>query len=85
MPVPDDLGVAPCTPSYCGVAPGRARCHGAGGIGKPVNGPATERDPAFPVSGQFDDDLDPADPVPRDPHDAMSLQTAWLKSFLAVR
>src|SRR5712691_1702686 len=48
-----------------------------------MNGPETEQDPAFPVSEQFDG-LDPADLVPRDPRDAMSLQTAWLKSFLAV-
>ncbi|GAA4613052.1 LysR family transcriptional regulator [Actinoallomurus liliacearum] len=30
------------------------------------------------------DDLDAADLPPRDPRDAMSLQTAWLRSFLAV-
>jgi LysR family transcriptional regulator, carnitine catabolism transcriptional activator len=49
-----------------------------------MNGPATGQDPAFPVSEQFDDRLDPADLVPGDPRGAMSLQTAWLKSFLAV-
>src|SRR5258705_13701775 len=30
------------------------------------------------------DDLDVIDLAPRDPRDAMSLQTAWLRSFLAV-
>jgi LysR family carnitine catabolism transcriptional activator len=30
------------------------------------------------------DDLDVGELVPRDPRDAMSLQTAWLRSFLAV-
>ncbi|WP_238014435.1 LysR family transcriptional regulator [Dactylosporangium sp. AC04546] len=31
-----------------------------------------------------DDDLEPGELTPRDPRDAMSLQTAWLRSFLAV-
>ncbi|MGI5240017.1 LysR family transcriptional regulator [Dactylosporangium sp. CA-139066] len=30
------------------------------------------------------EDLDDAEAAPRDPRDAMSLQTAWLRSFLAV-
>ena len=46
--------------------------------------PAYGHDPVFPPSGQFDDGLDPVDLVPGDPRGAMSLQTAWLKSFLAV-
>jgi len=33
---------------------------------------------------EADDDLDVIDLTPRDPRDAMSLQTAWLRSFLAV-
>src|SRR5260370_9331179 len=32
----------------------------------------------------LDDDLDVIDLTPRDPREAMSLQTAWLRSFLAV-
>ncbi|MEV6171911.1 LysR family transcriptional regulator [Streptomyces sp. NPDC051954] len=35
------------------------------------------------VPEPYGDDLDTVD-VPRDPRDAMSLQTAWLRSFLAV-
>jgi DNA-binding transcriptional LysR family regulator len=49
-----------------------------------MTGPAYGHDPGFPPSGQFDDGLDPVDLVPGDPRGAMSLQTAWLKSFLAV-
>jgi DNA-binding transcriptional LysR family regulator len=49
-----------------------------------MTGPAYGHDPVFPPSGQFDDGLDPVDLVPGDPRGAMSLQTAWLKSFLAV-
>src|SRR5258706_16203483 len=49
-----------------------------------MNGPPAEQDAAFPSSGELDRELDPIDPAPRDPRDAMSLQTAWLKSFLAV-
>jgi len=49
-----------------------------------MTGPTSGHDPAFPASEQFDDGLDPVDLVPGDPRGAMSLQTAWLKSFLAV-
>ena len=49
-----------------------------------MTGPAPGVDPAFPPAGPFDDGLDPVDLVPGDPRGAMSLQTAWLKSFLAV-
>jgi len=36
------------------------------------------------MSGEPADDLDMIGLTPRDPRDAMSLQTAWLRSFLAV-
>src|ERR1700749_1045557 len=49
-----------------------------------MTGPASGHDPAFPAAERFDDGLDPVDLVPGDPRGAMSLQTAWLKSFLAV-
>src|SRR5258706_10698775 len=49
-----------------------------------MNGPPAEQDAAFPSSEELDRELDPTDVTPRDPRDAMSLQTAWLKSFLAV-
>jgi DNA-binding transcriptional LysR family regulator len=49
-----------------------------------MSGPVTQQDAAVPASERFDDGLDPMDPAPSDPRDAMSLQTAWLRSFLAV-
>lgn len=53
-----------------------------------MNGPirSQHRDPesAPAATGPFDDAADLANPAPPDPRDAMSLQTAWLKSFLAV-
>lgn len=39
---------------------------------------------ARPAPEEPDDDLDGIDLAPRDPREAMSLQTAWLRSFLAV-
>ena len=42
------------------------------------------QDPAPAARDEADDDLDMIDLTPRDPRDAMSLQTAWLRSFLAV-
>jgi LysR family transcriptional regulator, carnitine catabolism transcriptional activator len=47
--------------------------------GRPTPGKRGLPAPGEPVSG-----LDAVDLTPRDPRDAMSLQTAWLRSFLAV-
>src|SRR5258706_15013783 len=49
-----------------------------------MSGAPYPRDPEFPVHEEPGDDLDVLDLAPRDPRDAMSLQTAWLRSFLAV-
>ena len=50
-----------------------------------MNVPATEQRLDLPTAEPFKNGLDPAMDLPApDPRDAMSLQTAWLKSFLAV-
>src|SRR6267154_6368861 len=42
------------------------------------------QDRGYPPREEGDDDLDVIVLTPRDPREAMSLQTAWLRSFLAV-
>jgi DNA-binding transcriptional LysR family regulator len=49
-----------------------------------MNGSPADKDAELRSSEELDRDLGPMDLAPRDSRDAMSLQTAWLKSFLAV-
>src|SRR5258708_28164732 len=49
-----------------------------------MSGPPTPGKRGLPAPGEPLSGLDAVDLTPRDPRDAMSLQTAWLRSFLAV-
>src|SRR5260370_11874110 len=49
-----------------------------------MSGPGTPGKRGLPAPGEPVSGLDAVDLTPRDPRDAMSLQTAWLRSFLAV-
>src|SRR5258708_35511313 len=49
-----------------------------------MSGPPTPGKRGLPAPGEPFSGLDAVDLTPRDPRDAMSLQAAWLRSFLAV-
>lgn len=75
-------GNAPRPAAHPGRAASQVRRYGAVGIRRQMNGPPFPGERGLPA--QEEPDLDAVGLPPRDPRDAMSVQTAWLRSFLAV-